>query len=275
MLRIIQKGTRPLNDLGQLESAPIERPLESHDESLSKFIQRRDSVLNEKKELEKSGTNNDKVKAMEMHGSYGWMDVSNKPKTLAEYFKELHTPTQDTLDICEHLDILFELALGCEVIVEMGFRTGTSFCAFLMGQPKRLETYDLYIPKNFREILQGFADDNKINCAFHEENTLTADIIECDMLFIDTLHTYGQLRHELQRHAIKARKYLVFHDTETYGRKSENGESLGLMDAIEDFLEKHKEWEMLKHYPFNNGLSILKRTADQTLDPVSPDVNGN
>src|SRR5262249_732802 len=80
-----------------------------------------------------------------------------------------------------------------------------------------------------------------------------------DMLFIDTWHVYEQLRHELALHAGKVRRYLVFHDTTTYGESGEEPGSRGLWPAIEEFLREHPEGSLAAHYEHNNGLTILAR----------------
>ncbi len=94
------------------------------------------------------------------------------------------------------------------------------------------------------------------------------------MLFIDTLHTYNQLIQELDLHSNKVLKYIILHDTLTFGRKDEDvyshasdliknklTEKMGLMTAIEDFLitTNGNNWEIHDHYDNNNGLTILKR----------------
>jgi hypothetical protein len=168
-----------------------------------------------------------------------------------EYYKE-HTP-----DICEHLDTLTEYAKKCDHITEFGFRFGASFCALLLGAPKKLITYDIHIPKAAMGLFQDLKPSTEME--FHEKSTLEVEIEETDLLFIDTLHTYEQLRKELEMHGHKTRKYLAFHDTVTFGRKGEDGKTHGLMDAIEEFLDANPHWAVEKHYENNNGLTILKR----------------
>ena len=77
-------------------------------------------------------------------------------------------------------------------------------------------------------------------------------------MFIDTLHTYEQLIQELRRHGNKAKKYLAFHDTETFGTVSEQG-GRGLNLAIAEFMLENPHWVTEKVYKNNNGLTILRR----------------
>ena len=79
------------------------------------------------------------------------------------------------------------------------------------------------------------------------------------MLFIDTWHTHDQLKEELERHHGKVSKFITMHDTETFGIEGEDKKKPGLTDALIEFLFKHKEWKIYKHYKNNNGLTILRR----------------
>lgn len=164
---------------------------------------------------------------------------------------------QCTVDICEHLDTLTELAKECSHITEMGFRYGASACAMLKGYPKKLISYDLSIPAECRTLFEEIKGDTDV--LLIQADTLGIMIQETDMLFIDTLHTYKQLKRELELHGNKARKYLVFHDTVTFGTKGEDGSEKGLMDAVCEFRVNNDHWILHKHYENNNGLTVLKR----------------
>lgn len=164
---------------------------------------------------------------------------------------------QVTPDICEHLDTLTSLSKECEHVTEMGFRHGASFCALLMGKPKKLITYDLVIPKEIIPIFDEIKGETEIH--LYADNTLSIEIEPTDLLFIDTLHTYSQLKKELELHGDKAKKYLVFHDTETFGNKGEDGFEKGLKDALDEYMIETGKWKIFKHYPNNNGLTILER----------------
>jgi hypothetical protein len=174
---------------------------------------------------------------------------------LIDYYKE-HTP-----DIREHLDTLTEYAKKCDHITEFGFRFGASFCALLLGSPKKLITYDINMPRTAVSYFRDLKPSTEM--VFIESSTLIVDIEETDFLFIDSLHTYTQLKKELELHGNKARKYLAFHDTAeySYGRKSEDGTTPGLMDVVEEFLDENNHWVLEKHFENNNGLTILKRIS--------------
>lgn len=153
-------------------------------------------------------------------------------------------------DISEHLGMLRLLARTCSHITEFGVRSGNSTVAFLAGLPVggRLSSYDCQPPP--------FTGPSA--WTFHQARTdeLT-DIEETDLLFLDTLHTYAQLRAEL-RHGNRARQWLVFHDTVTFGTVGEDG-GQGLMPAILEFTAENPHWRTFAACQHNNGLLVLER----------------
>jgi len=177
---------------------------------------------------------------------------------LQETFELYKKPAPMTIDICEHLDTLKDLSAECEHVTEMGFRTGTSFIALLMGNPKKLISYDLKIPSYAKDKLDQLKGSTEIELI--EANTLHLDIEPTDLLFIDTFHTYSQLKRELEIHGNKARKYLAFHDVESFKDKGEDGAEPGLAMAIIEFVEANPHWSLHMHLRNNNGLLILKRS---------------
>jgi len=181
-------------------------------------------------------------------------------------------------DINEHIPTLKKYAEGCETVIEMGMRNIVSTWGLMAGKPKRLISIDLYHPQmyggNINEVYAAAAECG-VHFDFRLESTLTNEIEECDFLFIDTLHTYEQLKQELFRHGNKAKKFLGFHDTETFGTKDEvRNERLfgkgmgfdateGLNKAISEFMAANPHWTTEKVFTNNNGLTILKRTESE------------
>jgi len=166
-------------------------------------------------------------------------------------------------DINEHLPVLRDLAKECSHITEMGVRTGVSTRAFLMSNAK-LISYDLVTDKRVVELVNEARSTGK-DATFIEADVLKIDIEETDLLFIDTWHEYDQLRQELKLHANKARKYIAFHDTHTYGLRNEGGDNKqqtqGLLPAIIEFLIENREWRFKMFLTNNNGLTVLERIA--------------
>ncbi len=162
-------------------------------------------------------------------------------------------------DINEHLPTLKKYAEECEHITEMGVRWVVSTYAFLMGKPKKMISYDIN-----GIIWQPIADMVKAdtNFIFEIADTTNLTIEETDLLFIDTLHNYNQIKIELELHGNKSRKYIIFHDTTTFeliGESYQGTYERGIWYAIEEFLQENPHWEILERYTNNNGLTILKR----------------
>ena len=69
---------------------------------------------------------------------------------------------------------------------------------------------------------------------------------------------------ELTKHAPKVKKYIAFHDTQTYGTRSEEfmGRvgSNGLLPAIIHYMiDNPNIWKFKIHRTNNNGLSVIER----------------
>jgi len=171
-------------------------------------------------------------------------------------------------DINEHLEVLYDLAKECTHITEMGVRSVVSTWAFMYRNPSVLVGIDIHVHPNIDIALNAYP-----KWKFIQADTLKIDIEPTDLLFIDTLHIYSQLKKELFKHGYKAKKYIVLHDTTTYGTSDEPTDwqtpeimenyqtenKKGLMPAVNEFLEFNKEWYIYRQYTNNNGLTILKR----------------
>lgn len=180
-------------------------------------------------------------------------------------------------DINEHLPIIKNYAEECEIIVELGVRVPISTFALMMGKPKKLVSVDLLHPNNFPggdyelNLAYEYAKQKDIDFSFILSDSITYNFDKCDLLFIDTWHTYRQLISELITHQHRVTKYIILHDTTSYAFEDEanwaqspepdfKGEiKQGLWTAIEDFLSHFPNWELHKRYTNNNGLSVLKR----------------
>jgi len=188
-------------------------------------------------------------------------------------------------DINEHIPTLIKYGSECEHITEMGVRWITSTWAFLGSAPKKLISYDIEYPSLWGEnsehmsldaVSRGYnkleevyevASEFGIEYKFVKANVLNIEIEPTDLLFLDTWHSYKQLKSELSLHSSKVNKYIVFHDTTTYATHDETNyeilgpewkaEGIGIWKAIEEFLLNHSEWKLIEHFPNNNGLTII------------------
>lgn len=167
-------------------------------------------------------------------------------------------------DINEHLHILRNLARKCSHITEIGLMYANSSKAFLMTRPKKLVSIEKHDVWPQVKSLQSIAIRAGIDWEIINKGSLEIEIDETDMLFIDSFHTYGHLKNELKRHGNKARKYLAFHDTVTFGKVGEDGSKPGLVQAIKEFQKENPHWKLHKDLKNNNGLTILIRNSNVT-----------
>ena len=135
---------------------------------------------------------------------------------------------------------------------------------------EKLISYDIQDPSTWDFNIQDVYDTAKyynLDFTFVLANVLEIEIEETDLLFLDTWHSYKQLKAELALHASKVKKYIIFHDTTEYADKDETsyeewgdewkGEGIGIWKAIEEFLESNPEWEMIERFTNCNGLTII------------------
>lgn len=165
---------------------------------------------------------------------------------------------QDKLhgDINHDLWILYELATRVSHITEFGVRGGVSTTAFLAAQPRVVKSYDLEPCPNHAMLVEA---KGRVAWSFIIGNTLDVVIEPTDLLFIDTLHTYEQLSAELARHAKQVSRYIVLHDTISFGSKGEDGSEPGLIQAYSDFLKANPQWRVYLVSMAQNGLTVLAR----------------
>jgi hypothetical protein len=162
-------------------------------------------------------------------------------------------------DIYQHLDTLKHYAAQCKHITEFGVRNCVSTWSLLAGKPDKMISYDINRSENIVDVEKA-AQENNISFKFIQQDVLTMNIEKTDLLFIDTLHTYDQLYAELAQHGNDANKYIILHDTYTFGDAGEDGKSPGLIGAIKKYLQENKQWSMVENRTHNNGLMVLKRS---------------
>lgn len=154
-------------------------------------------------------------------------------------------------DINEHVPVLKRYADMCDHVTEFGVRSGVSTWAWIKSNAKIVRCYDSN--KCSLAEHQQAADEIKKEFSFTLVNVLADkfEIEPTDLLFIDTNHTYEQCSKELRKHSDKVKKFIIFHDTVTFG--------VELNKAVEEFLEKNKDWMVRETLLNNNGLTVIAR----------------
>lgn len=192
-------------------------------------------------------------------------------------------------DINEHIETLYEYSKECGSIAELGVRGMVSTWAFLRGlrdnnsQNKKYYGFDI-IDIDDSNLNRICFENNIDNTNHFNQSDLEVDITNerYDMVFIDTAHNYPHCYEELCKFAPQTNKYIILHDTEIDGEKSEyvrigyepqhyqmliqayGGKyteeefKQGLLYALGHFIEENPQWQIWETYENNNGLTILK-----------------
>ncbi len=158
-----------------------------------------------------------------------------------------------------HLDLFLEYASKCTTVTELGIDSACSTSAFLVSGCKKVYSYNVVISPNALKIKQAAMEDGMFFKLINKDN-LKVKIKKTDMLFIDTDHWYGQIKAELQHHHNRVNKWIMMHDTETFGLVNPFDGRPGMKSAIFEFLEEHPEWQIKEHIEYGHGLTILEKT---------------
>lgn len=168
----------------------------------------------------------------------------------------------NTTDIHEHLPTLYHETIEREAqqVIELGVRGGQSTIALLAavevtgGQLWSCDIADPRVDANIAAHPQWtfkLGDDLQAVDEAPES---------CDVLFIDTSHTYTQTLAELEAYGPKVRPggIILMHDTELLHPDDDtSGIDFPVRLAINEWLEAYPEYEFENHIN-NNGLGIVR-----------------
>lgn len=142
-------------------------------------------------------------------------------------------------------------------IIEFGVYTGLSTTAFLLGNPKRLVSYDTFEDNFFiKKDLEMYALEHSINFEFRIGHTHYIKPEFTDLLFIDTEHTYDHVSKELEIHAPFVNKFILLHDVAACPE---------VLYAAVDYIVKNPEWVIHEHCNRGSGLLVLKKSQRETI----------
>jgi GT2 family glycosyltransferase len=151
----------------------------------------------------------------------------------------------------------------CQHITEFGVRGVFTTWAFLAARPKRMVSYDIEYCTNIEEA-KDEAKKAGISFDFVHNDVLKSNIEKTELLFIDTKHTYSQLKAELEKHAGNVEKFILIHDTTSYGEVGED-DGPGEWKAIEEFLAINEDWSLKERFTISNGLTILEHHLQREI----------
>lgn len=172
-----------------------------------------------------------------------------------EYAKAVDQET----DIQKVIPKLYDYAMKCSSVLELGVRTGVSTRAFLNANLKYMTSVDLseeYLVRDLFNVADIVGRDYKYVIADSREYEVDRDY---DLLFIDTEHTYDQVSFELDKYHHFIRKYIIVHDVFKYGVKTDEEGDVGLLPAVLNFMRENPDWVIEEYTTDSNGLLVLKR----------------
>ena len=152
----------------------------------------------------------------------------------------VHYENEIQLWLRAHLPTLWEYARRGNSTAELGVKAGWSSIAFaraaleaeINGSGYRYWMYDIIHPSGVDKISPWFGNCQFVNFRFREGDVLNKTFLKevgredgpfpsHDVIFIDTSHTREQLTQELHAFAGYTKKYIILHDTESFGKKDE------------------------------------------------------
>lgn len=182
---------------------------------------------------------------------------SGKLDKLYEYVKKGSKGFRDD-SVKGHHEMFVSYASQCHEVTELGINSGAATLAFLTSGCKRVYSYNVDISPNAHKINEAAREDGR-RFRLINKDSLKVKIGMTDMLYIDTDHWYGQIKAELNHHHTRVRRWIMMHDTETFGLVNPFDNRPGMKAAIYEFLETHPEWDMKEHIETCHGLTILER----------------
>lgn len=163
-------------------------------------------------------------------------------------------------DINDALPHLRRFASECRHVTEFGIRTANSTTALLAAQPETLIAYDLGLQLQYLQDLDRVK--GRTNFIYRQGDTREIEIETTNLLFIDTLHCYDQMRAELARHIGKVTTYLICHDTTGFRFNDEietNNPIKGIWPALAELMTREPCWRVVFEINSGFGLTVFKR----------------
>ncbi len=163
--------------------------------------------------------------------------------TIEELYRErCNTPH----NIDTHLPMLKKYAGMCHHVTEFGIERGWSTSALLTSGASVVRSYDLVRLPEVTE-LEYLALEAGVDWKFILGDTRKVEIEQTDLLFIDTDHTYEQVKAELIQSIDRVNRFLVFHDT------------ISFPEIVPAIAECTEGWDVIESIQTQHGLVILER----------------
>jgi len=169
-------------------------------------------------------------------------------------------------DMNEHFPLVYTLLNGGKRVAELGVGKGILTDIILSTNPTSYCGCDHRYDDTIKSTVQrakSYCESNNAKFWFEQCDSRVFDILDSDILIIDTFGHNRLVYSELYNHSPYISEYILIHDTEVYGEISESRDDRGLNYGIECFLAGTDKWELVYKYKHNNGLTVLKRVKPE------------
>ena len=157
-------------------------------------------------------------------------------------------------DLNEHMETLKSYADKCDSIMEITERQESTI-AFLTSSAKKLISFQREQGKFIKDGMTNFPD-RFFNYSINEDISLVLKDESYDLAFLDAGHTYREVVSQLQNFGVRAKRFIILHDTTLYGSKGPDNQA-GKMKAISEFLKSNPLWTIIRQDHHQHGLTVL------------------
>lgn len=176
-------------------------------------------------------------------------------------------------DLNEHMPTMRGLVEyvgeGCRV-TEISNRR-ESVVGFLAGRPAVMRSYNTELRSDYARAAIGFVSGSggQVIETEIDDSRMIPKIDECDILFIDSEHTYARAIEELHKYQSQVKRFIVLHDTQIFGDKGQDN-GPGMLAAMRDFMRAVPQWSVYFDTAAQYGLTVLCR--DPRDKPKPPGI---
>ena len=173
-------------------------------------------------------------------------------KDLEEFYQSIRSQQEayHGHDYCAHHDAIVKYLKPGQHYKELGTHQGaTAAAAIRAGVAKAtLVDWDMQKFNANRPLFEMYCIEKGIELSVVQSDSHSlATVGECDVMLIDTKHTYNHLREELKLHAHMVKHFIVLHDTAAQPE---------LQRAAEEYCAK-SNWKVVERYMGNVGYTVL------------------
>lgn len=178
-------------------------------------------------------------------------------------------------DLNQHLETIRDYARDAERVCEISNRIESAIAIVASGC-KSLELHNTELSKGLPELVamataevrDANSDEPPLIVEYDARPSREVAVIKkCDVLFIDSVHTYSTLLEELHKYSGVVGRYIIMHDTDVHGKIGEDG-GPGLLNALREFMRLSPEWSVISHTNAQYGLTVIGcQKADKPAMP--------